>query len=62
MQNISHCTETLSLIPLATFTHSIGLGIGLVLSVAQCEYTIRLQPDAEILILHTETSVDLTGR
>ena len=41
MQSISHCTETLSLIPLATFSYSIGLGISLVLSVAQCEYTIK---------------------
>ena len=41
MQNISHCTETLSLILLDTFSYSIGLGIGLILSVIQYEYTIK---------------------
>ena len=41
MQNTSHCTETLSLIPLATFSYFIGLGLGVGLSVAKCENTIK---------------------
>ena len=35
MQNTSHCTETLSLMLLATFSLGIGLGV------AQCEHTIK---------------------
>ena len=33
MQNTSHCAETLSLMPLATFSHFIGLGTCIVLGV-----------------------------
>ena len=38
--NTSHCTETLSLMPLTTFSYFIGLGLGI--GVAQCEHTIVL--------------------
>ena len=40
VQNTSQCTETLSLMPLATFSHFIGLATYIVLGVAQCEHTI----------------------
>ena len=41
MQNTSHCTKTPSLVPLATFCLFISLGLGIGLSVAQCEHTIK---------------------
>ena len=40
VQSISHCTETLSLMPLANFSHFICLTTFIVLGVAQCEHTI----------------------
>ena len=43
MQSTSHCTETLSLMPLANFNHFIGLTAYIVLGVTQCEHTIRIQ-------------------
>ena len=39
MQSISHCTETPPLMPLAAFSHFIGLATSIILSVAQCERT-----------------------
>ena len=44
MQNTSHCTETLALMPLATFSHFIGLGTCIVLGGAQCEHAISILP------------------
>ena len=41
MQSTSHCTETLSLIPLATFSHFTYLTTYIVLGVAQCEHTFN---------------------
>ena len=32
-----HCIETLSLMPLATFSHFVGLDIGIVVGVEQCK-------------------------
>ena len=42
MQSTSHCTETLPLMPLASFSHFIGLATYIVLGVAQCEHIITL--------------------
>ena len=41
MQNTSHCTETLPLMPLANFSHFIGLATYIILGVAQCEHTVK---------------------
>ena len=41
-QKTSHYTETLSMMPLATFSLFIGLGLGISLDVAQCEHTITV--------------------
>ena len=41
MQNASHCTGTLSLMSLATFSHFIGLATYIVFGIAQCEHTIN---------------------
>ena len=42
MQSPSHCAETLSLMPLATFSHFISLATYIVFGVAQCEHTINV--------------------
>ena len=55
MQNTSHCTETLSLMPLATFSFFIGRSLGIVLSVAQCEHTIKGHGIQSSLFLFTLT-------
>ena len=41
MQSTSHCTETMPLIPMANFSHFIYLPTHIILSVAQCEHTIK---------------------
>ena len=40
MQSTSHCTETLPLMPLATFSYFIGLATYIVLGVAECEHIL----------------------
>ena len=42
IQSTSHCTETLPLISLATYSHFIGLATYIILGVAQCEHTISI--------------------
>ena len=42
MQSTLHCTETLPLMPLANFSHFISLATHIILSVAQCEHTIKV--------------------
>ena len=42
IESISHCIETLLLMPLATFSHFIGLATYIILGVAQCEHTITM--------------------
>ena len=39
MQSTSHCTKTPPQMPLANFSHFIGLATYIVLGVAQCEHT-----------------------
>ena len=41
IQSTSLYTETLPLMPLATFSHFISLGTYIILGVAQCEHTIK---------------------
>ena len=43
VQSTSHCTETLPLMPLATFSHFIIFTTYILLGVAQCEHTIHLR-------------------
>ena len=40
-QNTSHCAETLSMMPSATFSLFVGIGLGISLDVAQCEQTVN---------------------
>ena len=42
MQSTSHCTETLPLMSLATFSHFISLRAYIVPGVAQCVHTINI--------------------
>ena len=44
MQSTSLCTDTVSMMPLATFSLFIGLHLGIGLNVAQCEHTISYLP------------------
>ena len=41
MQSTLHCTDTLPLMQLSTFSHFIGFATYIILAVAQCEHTIK---------------------
>ena len=51
MQNTSHCTKTLPMMPLATFSHFIVLTTYIVLGVAQCEHTIT-EKTVKLILIH----------
>ena len=53
MQSIVHCTETLPLMPLANFSHFIGLATHIILGVAQCEHTTKQNDKHQREVLHS---------